>query len=50
MAEHLEDLRKRMDGTLRAHSTRLVGSFESNVLVKARRFEELGAGSVKEFP
>jgi DNA recombination protein RmuC len=49
MAEHLEDLRKRMDGTF-ATFNRVVGSFESNVLVKARRFRELGAGSAKEIP
>jgi DNA recombination protein RmuC len=49
MAEHLEDLRKRMDGTF-ATFNRVIGSFESNVLVKARRFRELGAGSAKEIP
>jgi DNA recombination protein RmuC len=49
MAEHLEDLRKRMDGTFGTFN-KLVGSFESNVLVKARRFRELGAGSAKEIP
>ena len=49
MAEHLEDLRKRMDGTFSTFN-RLIGSFESNVLVKARRFRELGAGSAKEIP
>ncbi|MDP3717440.1 MAG: DNA recombination protein RmuC [Acidobacteriota bacterium] len=49
MAEHLEDLRKRMDGTF-ATFNKVVGSFESNVLVKARRFRELGAGSAKEIP
>ncbi|HUQ87729.1 MAG TPA: DNA recombination protein RmuC [Vicinamibacterales bacterium] len=47
MAEHLEDLRKRMDGTFSTFN-RLIGSFENNVLVKARRFRELGAGSAKE--
>jgi DNA recombination protein RmuC len=49
MAEHLEDLRRRMDGTF-ATFNKLVGSFENNVLVKARRFRELGAGSAKEIP
>lgn len=49
MAEHLEDLRKRMDGTFSTFN-RVVGSFENNVLVKARRFRELGAGSAKEIP
>ena len=49
MAEHLEDLRKRMDGTFSTFN-RLIGSFENNVLVKARRFRELGAGSAKEIP
>ena len=49
MAEHLEDLRKRMDGTFSTFN-KIVGSFENNVFVKARRFRELGAGSVKEIP
>ena len=49
MAEHLEDLRKRMDGTFSAFN-KMIGSFENNVLVKARRFRELGAGSAKEIP
>jgi DNA recombination protein RmuC len=49
MAEHLEDLRKRMDGMFSTFN-RLVGSFENNVFVKARRFRELGAGSAKELP
>ena len=49
MAEHLEDLRKRMDGTFSTFN-KMVGSFENNVLVKARRFRELGAGSAKEIP
>ena len=47
MAEHLDDLRRRLDGAF-AVFNKLVGSFESNVLVKARRFKELGAGSAKE--
>jgi DNA recombination protein RmuC len=49
MAEHLEDLRRRMDGTFSTFN-KVIGSFENNVLVKARRFRELGAGSVKEIP
>lgn len=49
MAEHLEDLRRRMDGTF-AMFNKVVGSFENNVFVKARRFRELGAGSAKEIP
>ena len=49
MAEHLDDLRKRLDGTFSTFN-RLVGSFENNVFVKARRFRELGAGSAKEVP
>lgn len=49
MAEHLEDLRKRLDGTFSTFN-KVVGSFENNVLLKARRFRELGAGSAKEVP
>jgi DNA recombination protein RmuC len=49
MAEHLEDLRKRMDSTFSMFN-KVIGSFENNVLVKARRFRELGAGSAKEIP
>ena len=49
MAEHLEDLRRKMDGTFSTFN-KLIGSFESNVLIKARRFRELGAGSAKEVP
>jgi DNA recombination protein RmuC len=49
MAEHLEELRRKMDGTFSTFN-RLVGSFENNVFIKARRFRELGAGSAKEVP
>jgi DNA recombination protein RmuC len=49
LAEHLDDLRKRMDGTFSTFN-KVVGSFENNLLVKARRFRELGAGSAKEIP
>lgn len=49
MAEHLDDLRRRLDGVF-AGFNRVVGSFETNVLVKARRFKELGASGAKEIP
>jgi DNA recombination protein RmuC len=49
IAEHLEDLRKRMDGTFSTFN-KVIGSFENNLLVKARRFRDLGAGSAKEIP
>jgi len=49
MAEHLEDLRRRLDGTFSTFN-RVIGSFENNVLVKARRFRDLGAGGAKEIP
>ena len=49
MADHFEDLRRRLDGTFSTFN-KVVGSFENNVLVKARRFRELGAGSAKEIP
>jgi DNA recombination protein RmuC len=49
LAEHLEDLRRRMDGTFSTFN-KVIGSFENNVLVKARRFRDLGAGSAKEIP
>ncbi|MFM8534215.1 MAG: DNA recombination protein RmuC [Acidimicrobiia bacterium] len=49
LAEHLGDLRRRMDGTFSTFN-KVIGSFENNVLVKARRFRDLGAGSAKEIP
>ena len=49
LAEHLEDLRRRMDGTFSTFN-KVIGSFENNVLVKARRFRDLGAGCAKEIP
>jgi len=41
MFDHLEDLRKRLDGAVQAHNA-AVGSLETRVLPAARRFKDLG--------
>jgi DNA recombination protein RmuC len=47
MTEHLDTLRTRLDGAVRAFND-TVGSYETRVLVTARRFKELGATSGKD--
>jgi DNA recombination protein RmuC len=47
MFEHLEDLRKRLDGAVQAHNA-AVGSLETRVLPAARRFKDLGIVSGRE--
>ncbi|HVN86142.1 MAG TPA: DNA recombination protein RmuC [Candidatus Binatia bacterium] len=44
LAGHFEDLRKALQRSVESFNS-AVGSFESRVLVSARRFKELGAGS-----
>jgi DNA recombination protein RmuC len=49
MAQHMERVGKNL-GTASAAYNQMVGSFESQVVTQARRFEALGAGSAKEIP
>jgi len=49
LTEHLQKLGGSLHTTLKHYNT-LVGSYESRVLVSARRFKELGADSSKELP
>jgi DNA recombination protein RmuC len=49
MAQHMERVGKNLT-TANAAYNQMVGSFESQVLTQAKRFESLGAGSAKELP
>ncbi len=48
-AEHLARVGKGLDGAVHSYN-KAVGSFESRVLVTARRFKELGAASTADLP
>jgi DNA recombination protein RmuC len=48
-ASHLDDVRKRLDGAVQAYN-QAAGSFESRVLVSARRLKELEATTAAELP
>jgi DNA recombination protein RmuC len=49
MAQHMERVGKNLSTANSAYN-QMVGSFESQVLTQAKRFEGLGAGSAKEMP
>jgi DNA recombination protein RmuC len=44
MTEHLDDLRRKLDGSVQAYN-RLIGSYEGRVLVSARRLKDFGAAT-----
>jgi len=47
MAGHISDMKRSLDKTIEAYN-HMVGTFESRVLVSARKFKELGAASGEE--
>ena len=49
MAEHVASVGTNL-GRMNSAYNKMVGSLESQVFTQARRFEELGAGSVKDIP
>ena len=48
-AEHLDDVRKKLDGAVQAYNS-AAGSFESRVLVTARRLRDLKVTTAEELP
>ena len=48
-ADHFDDVRKRLDGAVQAYNE-AAGSFESRVLVSARRLRELEVTTAAELP
>jgi len=48
-AEHLDDLRKKLDGAVQAYNA-AAGSFESRVLVSGRRLRDLKVTTAEELP
>ena len=48
-AEHLDDVRKKLDGAVQAYN-QAAGSFESRVLVTARRLRDLNVTTAEELP
>jgi DNA recombination protein RmuC len=48
-ADYFDDVRKKLDGAVQAYNA-AAGSFESRVLVSARRFRELEVSTAEEIP